>query len=207
MGYLDNTSVTVDAILTKRGREVLATGRTNFEITKFALGDDEIDYTLWNPSHTQGTSYYGEMIENMPVMEAITDENYALKYRLLTLPKTTINLPTITVSPGSISIPQKSLFPPGSSGRVTITIAGGITETYTVTLLDDTLGNISARTVAGVTGNSFVFEPVQQLTPNQDQSTTIIVVGNTSGARVDINVTVTATISANNTVATSVRNP
>ena len=51
MGYLDNTSVTVDAILTKKGREYLASGRGNFEITKFALGDDEVDYTLWN-THT-----------------------------------------------------------------------------------------------------------------------------------------------------------
>ena len=43
MGVLDNTSVTVDAILTKKGREKLAKGEGQFRITKFALGDDEID--------------------------------------------------------------------------------------------------------------------------------------------------------------------
>ena len=88
MGYLDNTSVTVDAILTKKGREYLASGRGNFEITQFALGDDEVDYTLWNTAHSLGSDYYGEIIENMPVLEAITDENFALRYKLLTLPKT-----------------------------------------------------------------------------------------------------------------------
>ena len=48
MGVLDNTSVTVDAILTKKGREKLAKGEGQFRITKFALGDDEIDYNLYD---------------------------------------------------------------------------------------------------------------------------------------------------------------
>ena len=93
MGYLDNTSVTVDAILTKKGREYLASGRGNFEITQFALGDDEVDYTLWNTAHSLGSDYYGEIIENMPVLEAITDENFALRYKLLTLPKNSTSVP------------------------------------------------------------------------------------------------------------------
>ena len=67
MGYLDNTSVTVDAILTKKGREYLASGRGNFEITQFALADDEVDYTLWNTAHSLGSDYYGEIIENMVI--------------------------------------------------------------------------------------------------------------------------------------------
>jgi len=50
MGYLDNTSITVDAILTKKGRQKLASGQS-LNITKFALGDDEIDYTLYEPAH------------------------------------------------------------------------------------------------------------------------------------------------------------
>ena len=59
MGYLDNSSVTIDAILTVKGRELLAQGANNFKITQFALGDDEIDYTLWNSDHPLGTAYYG----------------------------------------------------------------------------------------------------------------------------------------------------
>lgn len=87
MGYLDNSSVTVDAILTLKGRQLLAQGNTAFNITQFALGDDEIDYALWNTDHPLGTSYYGTIIENMPITEAIPDETQALKYRLITLPK------------------------------------------------------------------------------------------------------------------------
>jgi hypothetical protein len=59
MGYLNNNQITVDAILTRRGRELLARGRNEFQITHFALADDEIDYSLWNTDHPLGTAYYG----------------------------------------------------------------------------------------------------------------------------------------------------
>ena len=59
MGYLSNSVVTVDAILTKKGRELLAKGDGSFKITQFALADDEIDYTLYNPAHASGSAYYG----------------------------------------------------------------------------------------------------------------------------------------------------
>ena len=65
MGYLNNQVVTVDAILTKKGRELLAKGDGSFNITQFALSDDEVDYTLYNPNHPSGSAYYGEAIENM----------------------------------------------------------------------------------------------------------------------------------------------
>ena len=71
MGYLDNTSITVDAILTMKGRELLARNDGSFNITQFALGDDEIDYTLFNENHPNGTQYAAEAIENMPLIEAI----------------------------------------------------------------------------------------------------------------------------------------
>ena len=51
MGYLDNSSITVDAILTKKGRELLARGRDEFKVTHFALADDEVDYDLYNTEH------------------------------------------------------------------------------------------------------------------------------------------------------------
>ena len=80
MGFLDNSSTTVDAILTKKGRELLARGRNEFKITKFALADDEIDYTLWDVTNPNGTNYYGAVIENMPLLEAIPDENQMMRY-------------------------------------------------------------------------------------------------------------------------------
>ena len=69
MGFLDNTSITVDAILTKRGREILSQGG-NFKISKFALSDEEIDYSLYDTTHPNGTDSYGAVIENISLLEA-----------------------------------------------------------------------------------------------------------------------------------------
>jgi hypothetical protein len=82
MGYLNNSSRTLDAILTKKGRELLSSGG-NFDVTQFALGDDEIDYSLWDASHTQGTDYYGAVIENLPALEPFNDPSEIMKYKLV----------------------------------------------------------------------------------------------------------------------------
>ena len=108
MGYLDNTSITVDAILTKKGRELLAKGDDSFEITQFALGDDEVDYQLWNAAHPKGTSYYGVIIDNMPLLEAFPDETQMMRYKLVTLPKATARLPVVSVPEPSITLIRKS---------------------------------------------------------------------------------------------------
>ena len=101
MGFLNNTNVTVDAILTKKGRELLAQGTDAFNITKFALADDEVDYNLWDVTHPNGSDYYGKVIENMPLLEAFPDDNHVMRYKLVTLPKTTQKMPVINVTPGS----------------------------------------------------------------------------------------------------------
>ena len=97
MGYLNNSTITVDAILTKKGRELLARGRDEFKITQFALADDEVDYDLYNPEHPLGTAFYGAAIENMPVVEALADETQMLKYKLVTLPKGTARIPRFSI--------------------------------------------------------------------------------------------------------------
>ena len=97
MGFLNNTSVTVDAILTKKGRELLARGQDEFKITKFALADDEIDYSLWDTAHPNGSNYYGAVIENMPLLEAFVDENQVMRYKLVSLPKNTAKLPILEI--------------------------------------------------------------------------------------------------------------
>ena len=98
MGYLDNSSITVDAILTKRGRELLARNDGSFRITQFALGDDEVDYTLFNENHPNGSQFSGEAIENMPLIEAIPDEANIMKHKLITLPRGTSKLPLVTAN-------------------------------------------------------------------------------------------------------------
>tara|TARA_B100001059_G_C17823695_1_gene579977 strand:+ start:100 stop:750 length:651 start_codon:yes stop_codon:yes gene_type:complete len=69
MGFLDNSSITVDAILTKRGREILSEGG-DLNIVKFALSDEEVDYSLYDVTHPNGTDSYGSVIENMSLLEA-----------------------------------------------------------------------------------------------------------------------------------------
>jgi len=105
MGYLDNTSITVDAILTKRGRELLSQGGLGaFNITQFALGDDEIDYTLFNEDHPNGSQFSGEAIENMPLIEAIPDEGNTMIHRLITLNQGTTKLPSISANTSKITL-------------------------------------------------------------------------------------------------------
>tara|TARA_R110000772_G_scaffold164578_2_gene276004 strand:+ start:482 stop:1156 length:675 start_codon:yes stop_codon:yes gene_type:complete len=98
MGYLDNTSITVDAILTMKGRELLARNDGSFNITQFALGDDEIDYTLFNENHPNGTQYAAEAIENMPLIEAIPNGQNMLLSKLITLSRNTSAIPNITTN-------------------------------------------------------------------------------------------------------------
>ena len=108
MGYLNNQIITVDAILTNKGRELLAKGDSSFNITQFALSDDEVDYTLYNPNHPSGSAYYGEAIQNMPLMEAFPDESQMMKYKLVSLNRGTSVMPTVG---GVNAIKEKQLTP------------------------------------------------------------------------------------------------
>jgi hypothetical protein len=83
MGYLNNTTRVLDAILTKKGRELLSSG-ADFTVTKFALGDDEVDYGLWDTTHTLGTDYYGAAIDNLPALEPFNDPSEIMKYKVVT---------------------------------------------------------------------------------------------------------------------------
>ncbi len=147
MGYLDNSTVTVDAILTNKGREILAAGG-RLSITKFALSDDEIDYDLWNPAHTLGTNYYGAVIENMPVLEALPDETQMLRYKLVTLPKDVIGIPVISITQTAVtfvSLTQSETVTPS-----TVNLPGANDGLgYTAILSDDTVASLEVQT--GVT--------------------------------------------------------
>ena len=112
MGYLSNATLTVDAILTKKGRELLAKGK-GFEITQFAVADDEVDYTLYTTAHPLGTNYFGATIENMPVLEASPDETQGMRFKLVTLPRGTKEIPVISIGATSIVLTagQADAFP------------------------------------------------------------------------------------------------
>jgi hypothetical protein len=208
MGYLNNSSVTVDAILTKKGRELLAEGRNSFRITQFALADDEIDYDLWNPDHPLGSNYYGIIIENMPIVEAVSDETQMMRHKLVTLPKSTTRIPRITVGTSTIILRNGEV---STISPNTANFAGGnSTLGYTAILSNSDVANISvstpiqnsvlpttprfigdnedARSVA-VTGIDFVVT-AKQLTTRQ--TVTITIIGNETGGSTTINLTVNA---------------
>ena len=83
MGYLNSDSVTVDAILTKHGRKLLANGQS-LGITQLALSDDGVDYSLYNVDHPSGSAYYDLDILQTPVLAAFTENTSNLKSRLVT---------------------------------------------------------------------------------------------------------------------------
>ena len=215
MGYLNNSVVTVDAILTKKGRELLAKNDGSFQITQFALADDEIDYTLYNPNHPSGSSFYGQAIENMPLLEAFPDETQIMKYKLTTLPRGTARMPILDLGYTSIVIkqgaslaitPQTLNYLGGNqneAGGYTATISdvrlfntfeGVGINTADATALNTnsttTLGTNVSATVVGTTINLRATTTNTLFGVNSALQATLTVVGRDSGARVQIPVTV-----------------
>tara|TARA_R110000851_G_scaffold133547_5_gene268492 strand:- start:1605 stop:2264 length:660 start_codon:yes stop_codon:yes gene_type:complete len=215
MGYLNNKTVTVDAILTKKGRELLARNDGSFRITQFSLSDDEVDYTLYNPNHPSGSAFYGEAIENMPIIEAFPDETQDMKYKLITLPRGTAKLPvlevgytTITLKQGSsLSITPQTLNYLGTNStfeasgyvatigdsRTLSNFEGVGVNTSDVAVLNatQTIGTNVSRTVIGTTIN-LTATTVNTLFGSATTLNTILTVtGRDSGARLTVPVNIT----------------
>ena len=217
MGYLNNSIVTIDAILTNKGRELLARGDGSFKITQFALADDEIDYTLYNPTHPSGSAFYGQALENMPLLEAFPETTQNLKYKLTTLPRGTAKMPVLDAGFAAITLKQ------GASLAIspqTLNYLGNnqIFETsgYTATLADvrtlsnfngvginteqaealnqtQTIGTNVSKTVVGTTINLTATTVNTLFGSNTQLNTTLQIVGRDSGARITIPVTITKT--------------
>jgi len=204
MGYLSNTELTVDAILTKKGREKLAAGQ-GLNITQFALADDEIDYSLYEPAHPLGTSFYDVAIKNMPVLEANPDETQVMKYKLVTLPKNTTRIPLVEFGQVPQGLTQRSgeiILAPTTSG------GGNRSLGYTVVLANKNAGDIIGEGVTSEVGSvplfigddvsatavvskgqTFKFIPNPSLTSTI--KTTLTVYGNETGGSQTIPLTVT----------------
>jgi hypothetical protein len=218
MAILNNNTVTIDAVLTAKGRELMARNDGSFQITQFSLADDEVDYTLYNPQHPSGSAFYGQAIEAMPLIEAFPDDTQIMIFKLVTLPRGTAKLPVISVGYNAINLRQGS----------TITITPqtlnylGATSTfeangYAITVADvrflstfsstgvagaevtatgvtQTLGSSVSQTLIGtsftLTGTTINTLFGSSLT---QISTTITVLGRDSGARITIPLTITKT--------------
>ena len=96
MAFLDSTTAVIDAILTKKGRELLAKNDGSFQITKFAFGDDEINYQLYDATRATGQD---TDILNLPILEPVSNEDVALLYRLVSLPAGTLKVATLKITP------------------------------------------------------------------------------------------------------------
>jgi len=216
MAYLSNTSVVVDAILTDKGRQLLAQNDGSFQITQFSLSDDEVDYGLYNPNHPSGSAYYGEAIQNMPILQAFPESTEIMKYKLITLPRGTAALPTISIGYSTIILPQ------GSSISITPQTLNylGATSTfeqsgYSVTIGDvrttsafngvginttaanslntptTTIGTNVSKTVIGTTVNITATTLNTLFGSNTTLYTTLTIVGRDSGARLFVPVQIT----------------
>jgi hypothetical protein len=217
MGYLNNQVVTVDAILTTKGRELLAKNDGTFRITQFALADDEIDYTLYNPTHPSGSAYYGQAIENMPLLEAFPQETQIMKYKLATLPRGTAKLPVLDLGYAAISLQQGASL---SITPQTLNYLGNAqayeTSGYAATISDvrlmSTFNGVGINTTAALSANSTTTLGTNVSTTvigtqinlrattvntlfgsNTQLSATLTVVGLDSGARLTIPVTINKT--------------
>jgi hypothetical protein len=217
MGYLNNSVITVDAILTTKGRELLAANDGSFRITQFALSDDEIDYTLYNPTHPSGSAFYGEAIDGMPLLEAFPNETQIMKYKLATLPRGTAKLPVLNLGYAAITLQQGAVI---AITPQTLNYLGNdqVFETagYAATIADvrllntfdatgintaaATAANLTSTTTIGtnvsstITGTQFTLRATTVNTLFGSNSTlvsTLTVTGLDSGARITIPITIT----------------
>jgi hypothetical protein len=165
------------------------------------LGDDEIDYQLFDAAHPKGSAYYDAAIKATPILEASPDETQVLRYKLVTLPKNTTKIPQVSIGTTAISTNQ-------TRGKVSITPstspAGNSTSGYTAVLADKTAGTLVGIGIASsgqisvsdnVTatadvkkGLTFEFIPNPNLT--SAVVTTLTVYGNETGGSISIPVTV-----------------
>jgi hypothetical protein len=217
MGYLNNSVITVDAILTTKGRELLAANDGSFRITQFALSDDEIDYTLYNPQHPSGSAFYGEAIDGMPLLEAFPNETQIMKYKLATLPRGTAKLPVLNLGYGAITLqqgaviaitPQTLNYLGNDQVYETAGYAATIADVRLLSTFDATGINTAAATAANltstttigtnvsstITGTQFTLRATTVNTLFGSNSTlvsTLTVTGLDSGARITIPITIT----------------
>lgn len=209
MGYLNNQTITVDAILTTKGRELLAKGAQYFNITQFALCDDEVDYGLYDVAHPLGSNYYGQLIENMPILEAFPDTDQSMKYKLITLPRGSKFIPYIKVPTTVLNLSSGARL--ATISPTTSNLAGGNGLLgYTAILSDSTVANLrvapggqlqagvassiptflsddgTSRSVTAV-GYSFQVEYISQ---TRNKVASLIIIGNETGGRATITVNV-----------------
>jgi|TARA_R110000744_G_scaffold368050_2_gene477790 hypothetical protein len=184
MGFLDNSTVTVDAILTKKGRELLANGG-DLNITKFALSDEEIDYTLWDVTHPNGTDSYGTVIENMSLLEATPNRT---NFRSFLVDQSLAGV--------QLKVDQTTYTDVDPNTPITITPSTeGETESYTYYIENTNVVEFESGGGQSVKAGAAVSLKTKGI--NKAATTTVTAVGNTTGLTKVITVAVKADPTSN----------
>ena len=152
MGYLDGATITVDAILTKKGREILSKGGA-LSVKSFTLSDTGVDYTLWNTDHPSGSANYGEAIENLPQVEALPAAQYQLRNKLVTFSKDTISMPVAYLSNTDHTFTTLDSF----DFVANITGWAGANSGWHLLIPDTNIARCGNVTGARVSGNALMF--------------------------------------------------
>lgn len=209
MSYIDNQTITVDATLTRKGREILAkTG--DLKIDSFSLADDEMDYRLYQPNHPNGSAFYDIALRNTPVFEPLTDETQVMKYKLVTLNQGVTAIPIITIAQDKILVTRdytgEIIISPSTNPSYNIqagytAILGNknvgtliVQQTNAINAVSNTIptfaGDINTTSAQVVVGNTFRFVPNSSL--GRTTTTNLTIIGNESGGSIAIEVTVTS---------------
>ena len=122
MGYLDNSTIVVDAVLTKQGRKLLALGQ-GLNISYFTLTDTGVDYSLWNPDNPSGSAYYGEAIENLPNLDALPNSAYFMRNNLLSHSRDVKAMPYVILGGNGLGQAASHTWPDGSAPAFTPSIS------------------------------------------------------------------------------------
>jgi hypothetical protein len=206
MGYLNTREITVESVLTLKGREKIANGEP-LGITKFALADDEVDYRLWRADHPNGSEFSGDVILNLPLFEAFVDETQVMRYKLVTLPRGTTRVPVVSVPSQEFILPQS-----GDQTEITPSTRNGSNDTlgYTAIIQNSDVATVqvapggSVQTTTGtipvflsdgdqtrtqtVVGRKFTVtaQPIRQA----EQRTTLTIAGNETGGSIEVDIVV-----------------
>ena len=189
MGFLDSSSSVVTAILTRKGRELLAKNDGSFRITKFAFGDDEINYQLYNSA----TDYDGDIL-NLPILEPSSNEITALRYRLVTAPIGAIQVAYLIAAPPRIVLQNSNVSNPRFPTNATISIQtrGGTDTQYIVRSRSTDIAQVPTGVVDAQQFENISVALIQISAGRSNGTTFIDVTGRDTGALISIPVTISS---------------
>ena len=187
MAFLDNSGdIILDAVLTDVGRKRMARG--NFQVTKFALGDDEIDYGLYDKNHPSGSAYYDLEVLQTPILEAFTQANASLNYGLITYTRNDLlYLPTIVLNTKNSAAGMSNVVIKDPTRNVIYLAKSNKTDSSspantTSDMLNADLGNLNSVLVSNSNTTNFIFietglDTTQLKSTSQNQNTYLMGVG------------------------------